>query len=483
MSNLIRTQKIKIKKGHKLYNYFHEMSFNSKNLYNTTNYYVRQVLTASKKEDYELSLNETDILNTINSNIDKVNDIRINNINNKRLKEQLKSLENRKQIEDAKLYSLIDKENKYVSFELLDAIFKITKNRDYIALPSQVNQQTMKQVFQDWQSFYESIKDYNTNSSKYTGKPRIPKYAKKTSRKLIILTNQNCKIKENKYLSFPKTKHQLNIGKLGLIDGELKQVRVIPLKNYYEVEVVLELNNQTKKLKTTEPKKIFSIDLGINNFATITNNIGERPFIIKGKVLKSINQYYNKQRAYYYGILRQGQQPKKGKFNSNKLNSLDSKRNAKIKDYMHKASFNIIKEAELLEIDTIVIGKNDTWKTDIQLRKDVKLNFTSIPYSLFIQLLKYKAEEKGIRVIITEESYTSKASFVDGDFIPTYGKENQTYKFSGKRIKRGLYKTKESYLINADVNASLNILRKAIPNANVLWNIGLVSSPLMLSIA
>ena len=226
------------------------------------------------------------------------------------------------------------------------------------------------------------------------------------------------------------------------------------------------------------------IDLGIDNFATISNNIDKPPIIVKGKVLKSINQFYKKEKAHYYSILRQGENPKEGQFTSKRLEKLDSKRHFKVKDFLHKVSFNVIKYAKDWDIDTIVIGKNEGFKNNIKLRKTTKLTFTSIPYSLFIKLLTYKAEEYGIRVILQEESYTSKASFLDGDEIPIYKKEEDKPTFSGKRIKRGLYKSASGELINADVNASLNIIKKAIPNAfPKLWNRGLVFQPLVLSIA
>ena len=469
---LIRTQQIKIKKGHKLFNYFDELCFKSKNLYNVSNYYFRQVLTGIQKD--KPTPNEKEIIDIINSNIPIVNKIKIDNVKKQRLKKP--------ETPDAKLYEPLDKENKYLNYELLDAIFKITKQVDYYSLPSHSNQGVMKLLFQDWDSYFEAIKDYRVNPSKYKGQPKIPSYAKKSGRKVAFFTNQTCTIKDNKYLRFPKTKHKLNIGKLGNIDGKLKQVRVVPYNNYFEVELIFELKEKLPSLKTKEPKNILGIDLGIDNFATISNNIDQPPMIVKGKVLKSINQFYNKERAYYYSILRQGKGPKEGLFTSNKLNKLDKKRNAKIKDFLHKVSFNIINYAEKYSIDTIVIGKNDNWKDNIKLRKKDKLNFATIPYSLFIELITYKAEAKGIRVIIQEESYTSKASFLDNDDIPTFGEIEIKPKFSGKRIKRGLYKSASGEVINADINGSLNIIRKAIPNAfnNKLWNRGLVFQPLVL---
>lgn len=469
MPKLYRTQKIKIKKGHRLYDYLDNICFLSKNLYNITNYYYRQVFTGAVKD--KPTKNEKEVIDIINNNIKKVNEIRINNAKKKGIK-------------SPKLYKPIDKDNRYINYNLLDAIFKIIKQVDYTALPAHSNQLIMKQVFQDWDSYYKALKDYKVHPNKYSGKPKIPKYAKKDGRKIAFFSNQTCKIKDNKYLKFPKTKIKLNIGKLGKINGKLKEVRVVPYRSYYEVEIVFELKETKANLKTETPKRIMGIDLGIDNFAAISNNIGKNPILVKGKVIKSINQYYNKERAYYYSLLRRGKSPKEGQFTSKRLDRLDVKRNAKIKDFFHKVSYNIVKIAETWDIDTIVIGKNDNWKKDIKLRKKDKQNFASIPHSLFIGLLTYKAEEKGIKVILQEESYTSKASFLDNDSIPTYGEIETKPTFSGKRIKRGLYKTASGKLINADINASLNIIKKAVPNAfNKLWDKGLVFQPLVLSIA
>lgn len=264
----------------------------------------------------------------------------------------------------------------------------------------------------------------------------------------------------------------------------------MPHSNYYVVEIVFELN-ENEEAKTmrenklnSKPKRIVGIDLGIDNFATIANNIGKKPIIIKGKVLKSINQYYNKQRAYYYSILRQGKTQKEGQFTSKRLKRLDEKRNAKVKDFMHKASRTVIDYCITNDIDTIIIGKNEDWKRNINIGKVNNQKFVTIPYSQFIEMIEYKAYEEGIKVIITEESYTSKASFFDGDIMPTYDeKSNSKHSFSGKRIKRGLYQTKDGSLINADVNGALNIIVKAVPDAFGLRDRGLVANPLVLSIA
>ena len=490
MHQMLRAQQIKIKKGHKMYQYFDDISFKAKNLYNVGNFYIRQCLTGLKKDAKDLTPNEVEVIKLINDTIAKLNQLKVDYYGKRVAKEKLKPLNEQKEVKEATQYSILSKDNSFLGYELLEGILKLTNQPDYTILPGQVNQQVLRLLMRDYKSFFEAVKGYKVNPSSYTGRPRMPKYVKKDGRKIATFTNQICKIKNNKYLQFPKTKHKLNIGKLGLIDGKLKEVRVIPCHSYYIVEVVYQLNEskvakvkRENKLKD-KPSKVIGIDLGIDNFATIANNIGLRPMIIKGKVLKSINQYYNKKRAYYYGILRQGKSQKEGKFTSNKLTRLDEKRNAKIKDFMHKASRAIIDYSIANNVDTVVIGKNSGWKKNINIGKVNNQKFVTIPYNQFIHMVEYKANEVGIKVIVTEESYTSKASFFDYDNVPTYDKDsNIKHRFSGRRITRGLYKTKDGTLINADINGALNIIIKAVPDAFKIRDIGFVDNPLVLSVA
>ena len=480
---ILRTQSIRIKKGHKLYNYCASMCFLSKNLYNTSNFYVRQVFSGLKKDTSDRQENEIKVIEEINSSIPKLNNIKITNVKKKREKELKKPIEKQQHIAEAKLYEPLTVESSYPSYELLDGVFKISDQIDYRELPSHSNQHVMKLVFQDWKSFFEANKDYKKNPSKYKGKPKPPRYANKNGRKIAFFSNQTCVIQDEKYLKLPKTKEKLNIGKLGQIDGRLKQVRIVPGPTYYTVEIIFELNEEQKSSKES-PDRILGIDLGIDNFATIVNNVGLEPIIVKGKVLKSINQYYNKMRAHYYAILRKGKTEKQGAFTSKRLQRLDIKRGDKLKDFLHKASYSIVQYAAGLNIDTIIIGKNEGFKDNIKLRRDVKLNFTGIPYSLFTQILTYKANMQGIKVIITEESYTSKASFLDSDEIPSFGKKkDEKFQFSGRRVERGMYKTKNGILINADVNGAANIIRKVVPDAFSKGNRGVVSTPLVLIVA
>ncbi len=217
---------------------------------------------------------------------------------------------------------------------------------------------------------------------------------------------------------------------------------------YESVEVKLDLSESD----------VASVDLGVNNLATVTSNKkGFQPFIINGRPVKSINQFYN----YKTGKLQSELKETKS---SNRIKRLSTKRNFKIDDYLHKTSRYIINHLIGWEIGILVIGNNPNWKQGINLGQKNNQNFVQIPFFKLIEQLKYKAKLVGIKVIINEESYTSKASFLDWDDLPVYQK-GVKHGFSGKRVKRGLYKASNGVKYNADVNGSLNILRKAVPNA------------------
>lgn len=172
-------------------------------------------------------------------------------------------------------------------------------------------------------------------------------------------------------------------------------------------------------------------------------------------------------KSHYTDILRHGKNPKQGSFTSERLEKISHKRFNQIKDLFHKASAQMEKIAIEEDIDTIIIGQNKDWKQNSDIGKRNNQSFTTIPHSLLIQMITYKAERHGIKVSVTEESYTSKASFLDNDDIPIYGEDDSKKSFSGKRIKRGLYRSKNGMDINADVNGAANTLRKVFKNAFV----------------
>ena len=215
------------------------------------------------------------------------------------------------------------------------------------------------------------------------------------------------------------------------------------------------------------------VDLGINNLATLTTNlIGDTPMVISGKVVKSYNQYYNKQVAHYKSIL----ELQNGRKTSRRIRRLHLKRKLKIEDYMHKTSRYIVNQLVSKGVNTLIIGKNDGWKQDINIGKVNNQKFVQIPFESLISKLQYKCSLVGINVELINESYTSKCSFLDGETIEKHEE------YVGKRIHRGLFRSAQGTLINADVNGSYNILRKSKPKAFVDGVEGVVVHPVILQI-
>ena len=284
--------------------------------------------------------------------------------------------------------------------------------------------------------------------------PKLPKYKDKNGRYVLGLDNNKIHITDGfirfsfKPLKTLNCKFKTNINEY----NKLIQCRFIPNGSNYVMEIVYEINAPDIH---GEPTNIMSIDLGISNFATIVNNIGLQPIAIKGGNIKSINQYYNKQKAKIQSELML-----KNKKNwSDKLRKLTDKRNNKIKNWTHTASKYIVDYAVLYGIDTIVCGYNQTWKQEPVMNKKVNQGFINIPYDMFIKQLIYKCENNGIRFILTEETYTSGTSFIDGEH-PTQGNYNKS-----RRVTRGLFRSDTGIFINADVNGSYQIMKKVFPNA------------------
>lgn len=458
--NTYRTIQIRIKPGHRFFSYCQVQCQKAKNLYNTTNFYIRQVFSAYTKRETLHPL-QKEVIDIMEASIDSMNEVQRVAYEKRQTKEDLKPVEKRKPIK-LNLYSLPSEETPFVSFGFLDSLFKCIKQPDYRALPAQSSQSIMKSVFQNWDSFRKSLKDYRHHPEKYKGRPNIPGYSR-SHEKEVLFTNQDCVIKDGKYLKFPLTKMRLNIGKIGTYGGKLKQVRVIPSYGHYVVELVMDIREESPL--TESGHRVMAIDFGMNNLATIVTNTGHPPLLVKGGAVKSINQFYNQMKAHFLGILRQGKDPKEGPFTSKRLERLHKNRHLKIKDYFHKASRLVLRLAETENIGMIVMGLNPEWKQSIEIGKRNNQSFCHIPHRQLIDMITYKAEEVGVKVKIVEESYTSKASFLDGDDIPVYGEEKEHPSFSGKRVKRGLYRSKDGTYLNADVNGAYNILRKAVPNA------------------
>lgn len=339
------------------------------------------------------------------------------------------------------------------SGEYLD-YYKIQKlcqgKTDYLALPAKVSQQVLLRLHESWKSFFAATKEYKLHPDKFKARPKIPRYKHKTlGRNVLTYTAQ----------AISKKWLKKGIINLSLTDiflttkvSPVNQVRIVPKTYHYSIEIVYEPKAVTKSSSGFEG--IAGIDIGLNNLATITSNQkGFGPLIINGKPLKSINAYYHQKKALLQSYLKGERQT------SIKINHLTHKRNVKVDNYLHNASRFIINHLAANRIGTLVIGKNDNWKQAINLGKQNNQNFVAIPHARFIEMLTYKAQLAGIVVKVIEESYTSKCSFLDNEPCVKHSE------YKGKRIKRGLFRAGDGRLINADVNGSANIVKKAFPNA------------------
>ena len=289
----------------------------------------------------------------------------------------------------------------------------------------------------------------------------MPGYKEKNGEFILIFTNQQCII-ENGMLKFPKI---VNMEvKTRLDDVNLREVRIVPQGTGYAIEIVYE--KEISDPNNGIPRRIMGIDIGVRNIVTIGGNIPEQGIAVRGGMLKSINQFFNKEYARMKSI---SDRQFGNRHLTRKERYLFLKRNRKLKDIMHRLSRALVNYALSIRIDTIVIGHSNGWKQESTMVKKNNQNFVQIPFNMLIQQIRYKAEERGINVIIQDESHTSKCSFLDHEGIEHHDS------YAGKRIKRGVFRSAKGILIHGDLNAVYNIITKAIPEAfaNGIEGIGL----------
>lgn len=344
-------------------------------------------------------------------------------------------------------------ERRYMNHFELDK--RLQSHDAYRALPAKVAQQVLRQLDQCWQAFFAAHKAYRQDPSKFLGKPKIPKYKDKAKgRNLLTHTDQAISRKALKRgLICPS---MLTI-EVKTRQTSIDQLRIVPRHGYYVVEVIYERPIQQANVN---PDLCAGVDLGIDNLAAIASNkAGFVPRLVNGRPLKAMNQWYNKRRARF--------QKKLGKLGTSyQIERLTNKRNRRIHHALHTISRLIIDLLVAEGIGTLIIGKNHGWKQAAEMGKRNNQNFVQIPHARFIDMLTYKAQLVGIQVIVTEESYTSKASFLDLDPLPMYDPaRSEVPQFSGRRIKRGLYRASGERYLNADVNGAYNIIRKGKPDA------------------
>lgn len=341
----------------------------------------------------------------------------------------------------------------YKNYNKINKEFAHNNQIDYRMLPSKVSQQIQKLVDKNFKSFFALLR--KKNQGNYSKRISIPKYLDKTKGKEIVPYTKQAISYSNNVVTLSGTNIKI---KTKISKENIQAVRIVPCNGYIKIEVLYNIQECNLKRKDNN---IASIDLGLNNLMTITftNN---KPLIINGKPIKSINQYYNKKKSFYQSLLEKCNKKKSSK----KLQKLSLKRMNKIDDYLHKSVSYLMNQLVDNNISTLIVGYNQNWKQDINIGKVNNQNFTNIPYLKLIKMLEYKCQLYGVHFILQEESYTSKSSFIDRDILPIYKpNDDKKYSFLGTRIKRGLYQTKEGKFLNADVNGSYNIMRKVVGNA------------------
>ncbi|WP_287526997.1 transposase [Okeania sp. SIO2C2] len=331
----------------------------------------------------------------------------------------------------------------------LTKLYHATKDSDaYRSLPTKVSKQIIKCLVATWRGYFQAIKEWSKHPCKFLGKPKIPKYKNKTQGRNVVIYS-----KESVYKAPLKDgicHLSMSEVKIPVVVDTVIEVRIVPATSCYIIEVVYEKKHQPQ----IDSTYVAGIDLGIDRLVALsTNKPGVKPLLINGKPLKSVNQLYNKRKAKYQSVLK-GQ-----KKTSRKIETLTYNRNRFVENYLHNTSFLVVEYLTRNNIGTVVIGKNDNWKQSANIGKKNNQNFTQTPHYKLIQQITYKCQLVGIKVIETEESYTSKTSAIDLE-KPICHKN-----YVGKRVKRGLFRSATGKVINADINGSLQIIRKKFPGA------------------
>lgn len=347
-----------------------------------------------------------------------------------------------------------------ISYTHLEKMMRVTENADFFSgLPRQTAQQMVKQSVTDFKNWLVSLREYKKHPEKYLGKPKMPRY-KKSDLTTVIITNQDAVLYRDDIgmsLKLPLQKQRLYFSNL-FSDPVLKEVKIKPYYGRFLLCLTLE-----------EPDVAFdpsgfhvcAIDLGTDNFAAIVCDDHSSAIYKGGAVLSKI-QWFHKQRAKYVSIITKGHEKKHAV--SKRLRDLSFHYANFVKDQCHKISRSIIDFCMEHQCGTLILGVNLLWKQRSNMNKINNQNFVSMPITLLRTMITYKALNAGIRIIEQEESYTSKADLIANDRIPTYGVDDKDASFSGKRIKRGLYRCSNGMILNADCHAAANIMRKAIPD-------------------
>ena len=453
---VFRDVKIVVSEKDDLYPYLDNIAHMGNNLYNAALFRLRQVMTGIFKEEKDITPNEKGVLDEIRATLPRM--IRP---------------------KSGKPFLMPTKKTYKLSYYFLNSLLLNSNNPDYCceSLPRQTAQQILRVAVRDMKAFYGAKREYKKDPGKFTGEPKLPHYKKPGGKSSFYMTNQECYLEYTDgkaYLKLPKAEgRRYCVGGYVQQGWRLKQITVVPFHNVYVMHMIVNDLQPEVKVKE-ESERICAIDLGVDNFAAIASNISTLPcMLLKGGAVKNANQWYNKRMALYKSEQTKGttnkfvptpQSDRLGVWRENYMN-----------DFMHKCAKLVIEWCLDNKIDTVVVGVNKEFKQNAELGKVNNQNFVQIPWAKFRWDMEYLCKETGLIYIEQEESYTSKASFIDNDPIPVYGSKDIPV-FSGKRRPtaykgnksvtgfRGLYRTADGTIVNADLNAAANIGRKAFPD-------------------
>lgn len=367
------------------------------------------------------------------------------------------------------------KTGEYLKYEENYVLLKDGPN--YKLLNSNMAQQILMEVDESFGSFF-SLNDLAKDGKYPFDAVRLPHYLPKDGYTTLVigfvrLNDDSLLIPYSR--KFIKGHKRIRIKfPPCLKDKAVKEIRIIPKSDarYFEIQYVYETDCIDKNLDNT---KALALDPGVTNLLTAVTNFGTS-FIVDGKWLKSINQWANKENARLQSIAD------KQKLDDTKaISELWRKRNNRVNDCMNKTTRMIIDYCIKNDIGVLVFGHNKDFQRSVSLGKRNNQSFTNIPFAKLGDKLEYLCKLYGISFVAQEESYTSKASFWDKDDIPAY--DNKDHKFSGRRVKRGLYRTKDGKTLNADINAALNILKKSsVVSLAALYSRGAVDTPVRIRV-
>lgn len=446
-----RIRDFRINRKHVLFGYCDTVTSLCCNLENAVRFRQRQLITAVKKAPADRTENERSVITEIMDTLPLM----------------------------SKPYPVPSEKRYTYGYGFYDSLLKLTENPDYLAegLPRQTAQQSIKKCVRDVKGFFSSVKAYKKDKTGFTGVPQFPGYHRKGGHATAVITNQDAVLRssgKDTFLKLPLTKETLLTGDLPE-GAKVKEVRIKPDNGTYVLSLVLECDLPDVTF-SEKPERIAAIDMGVDNLMAVTNNCGLECLLYKGGAAKSVNRLYNKTAA---GIVSEQTLSTGKKFVPTEgYYAITNHRNDTIRDLFHKTAKHFISWCVENRIDTIVMGKNRHWKQACDIKSDAaRQNFVQLPFDMLRNDISYLAKANGIRYVEQEESYTSQASFVDRDYIPVYGKNDEKATFSGirgpKRYNgmykpsgfRGIYRTASGMFINSDLNGSANILRKAFPDA------------------